>query len=166
MDPKNVLKAPLAPTYNNFEGGARAEKTQFLVEIFQRVHKKAFLTCFFKILVKTGTKQCFGRARKINLADLKKGRQIFFLIRLPPLEKILYPPLYQTMLFLQCGQNSTVLWESSKNQFGRPKKRSTNFFFNPPPPSRENPRSSSVSDYALSSMWSKFHYALVPSTLD
>ena len=28
-DPKVFLKGPSAPKYNNFEGGARAEKTQF-----------------------------------------------------------------------------------------------------------------------------------------
>ena len=33
---KIFLNAPLAPIYTNFEGGVRAEKTQFLVEIFQK----------------------------------------------------------------------------------------------------------------------------------
>ena len=43
----------------------------------------------------------------------------------------------------QFGQNrgKTVLWESSKNQFGRPKKKGRQnfrkFFENPPPPPRE-----------------------------
>ena len=31
---KFSLKAPLAPIYTNFEGGARAEKTQFFGRIF------------------------------------------------------------------------------------------------------------------------------------
>ena len=44
------------------------------------------------------------------------------------------------------NRRKTVLWESSKNQFGRPKKKKKGrqnfgkFFENPPPP-RENPRS-------------------------
>ena len=41
-------------------------------------------------------------------------------------------------------QGKTVLWENSKNQFGRPKKKRSSkfsiFFLNPPRP-RENPRS-------------------------
>ena len=50
--------------------------------------------------------------------------------------------------FSKSAQNrgKTVLWESSKNQFGRPKKKKGRqnfgkFFENPPPPPRENPRS-------------------------
>ena len=35
-DPKNFLKAPLAPIYTNFEGGARAEKTQFFGRHFPK----------------------------------------------------------------------------------------------------------------------------------
>ena len=42
------------------------------------------------------------------------------------------------------NRGKTRLWESSKNQFGRPKKKGRQnfgkFFANPPPP-RENPRS-------------------------
>ena len=49
-DLKIFLKAPLTPIYNNFEGGARAEKTQFfLVEIFQKVPKNAFFDFFQKL---------------------------------------------------------------------------------------------------------------------
>ena len=81
-DPKIFLKAPWAPIYTNFEEERAPKKKQF------------FLSKFFKI----GAKQCFGSARKINLVDLKKkGRQnfrIFLKIRLPPLEKILDPPLF------------------------------------------------------------------------
>ena len=33
---KIFLKAPLAPIYTNFEGGARAEKRDFLVKTFQK----------------------------------------------------------------------------------------------------------------------------------
>ena len=36
-DPKNFLKALLAPIYTNIEGGARAEKTHF----FQNFSKSA-----------------------------------------------------------------------------------------------------------------------------
>ena len=74
-DPNNFLKAPLAPKYTNFEGGARAEKMQIFVNIFQKLPKKAYLA-FFKILPvaqkiwQTGIFQCFRRARKINLVDL------------------------------------------------------------------------------------------------
>ena len=42
------------------------------------------------------------------------------------------------------NRGKTVLWESSKNQFSRPKKSCQNFgkfFENPPPSPRENPRS-------------------------
>ena len=48
------------------------------------------------------------------------------------------------------NRGKTVLWESSKNQFGRPKKKKVvkileNFLkFRPPPPPRENPRSAPV----------------------
>ena len=80
MNPKNFLKAPI---YTNFEGGVRAEKPQFLVKIFQKKTKDAFVGLFFfqnfacgaEILAKTGTKKCFGRVRKINSVDLKKSRQ-------------------------------------------------------------------------------------------
>ena len=45
-----------------------------------------------------------------------------------------------------------MLWESSKNQFGRPKKKKgrqnfRKFFENPPPPPRENPRSAPGFEY-------------------
>ena len=47
-DPKNSLKAPLGPIYTNFEGGARAEKTQFFYKNFQKVPKNALFGLFFK----------------------------------------------------------------------------------------------------------------------
>ena len=51
MDPKMFLKAPWAPMYTNFEGGARAEKTQFFGQKFsKKCLKTPFLACFFKIL--------------------------------------------------------------------------------------------------------------------
>ena len=47
------------------------------------------------------------------------------------------------------NRGRTVLWESSKNQFGRSKKRSSNFgkFFSKLPPLRENPRSAPECSY-------------------
>ena len=79
------------------------KKRDFVVKNFQKVSKNAFFDLFFQnlacgaaSLVKMGTKQCFGRARKINLVELKKGRQNFrnFFENPPlPLEKILDPPL-------------------------------------------------------------------------
>ena len=36
MDPKNFLKALPAPIYTSFEGGARAEKTQFFGQNFSK----------------------------------------------------------------------------------------------------------------------------------
>ena len=50
--PKIFLKAPLAPIYINFEGGARAEKTRFFGQHFPKNAKKRFffLTYFVKIL--------------------------------------------------------------------------------------------------------------------
>ena len=82
---KIFLKAPLAPIYTNFEGGARAKKKRnFSVKVFQKVPKNAFFgllfqnfACGAENFAKIGTKQCFGRAREINLVDLKKGRQNF-----------------------------------------------------------------------------------------
>ena len=75
-------------------GGARAEKTQFFGQIFQKVPKNAFFDLFFQnfacgaqILAKIGIKQCFGRARKINLVDLKKRSTNFLKIRPPPLRE-------------------------------------------------------------------------------
>ena len=48
--PKNFLKASSAPIYTNFEVIARAEKTGFLVNIFQKKPKNVFSDYFFKIL--------------------------------------------------------------------------------------------------------------------
>ena len=56
-DPKVFLKAPWAPIYTNY--------------IFSNIFSGAVN------LVNTWTKKCFGRARKINLVDLKKGCQNF-----------------------------------------------------------------------------------------
>ena len=97
------MKAPLAPIYTNFEGERAPKKNSiFLSKLFKKCPKTAFLTVFSKIcqrrrkFCKIGAKQCFGRARKINLVDLKKKMvvKIFeFFLKIPPLEKILDPPL-------------------------------------------------------------------------
>ena len=94
----------MAPIYSNFEGERAPKKiTIFLSKFFKKCPKTAFLTVFCQKFdygaenfAKMGTKQCFGRARKINLVDLKKKcRQYFgkFFENPPPLEKILDPPL-------------------------------------------------------------------------
>ena len=51
-DPKIFLKAPLAPIYTNFEGGARQKKKRdfFLSKFFKKCPKTAFFDCFFKNL--------------------------------------------------------------------------------------------------------------------
>ena len=71
-DPKIFLKAPI---YTNFEGERAPKKTLFFVKNFLTVFQK--LACGAENLAKVGAKQCFGRARKINLVDLKKSRQNF-----------------------------------------------------------------------------------------
>ena len=46
------------------------------------------------------------------------------------------------------NRRKTVLWESSKNQFGRPKKKKKVVkIFRKSAPPRENPRSAPVTDY-------------------
>ena len=75
---KIFLKAPLAPYILTLSGGARQKKRDFFVKRFQKLPKNGFFDYFFKKLpaaknlAKIGAKQCFGRARKINLVDLKK----------------------------------------------------------------------------------------------
>ena len=54
-DPKIFLKAPLAPTYTYFEGGARAEKTQFFGQNFQKRVSIVFSEC---------SENQFGRPKK------------------------------------------------------------------------------------------------------
>ena len=63
--------------------GARAEKRDFMVKVFQKAHKNAFLACFLKKWL---------RRKKI----------------------------IQSKVFI-------VIWESSENQFGRPKKSREKF---------------------------------------
>ena len=45
--PKIFLKAPLAPIYSIFEGGARRKNANFRSKLFQKLPKNAFLACFF-----------------------------------------------------------------------------------------------------------------------
>ena len=104
-DPKFFLKAPSAPIYTNFEGERAPKKTLFFCQHFSKsAQKRLFLTVFSKFacgaenFAKIGAKQCFGRARKINLVDLKKRvvkiLENFLKFRPPPpLEKILDPLL-------------------------------------------------------------------------
>ena len=83
----------MAPIYTNFEGGARAKKTQ-LGQIFPQSAKNACFgllfqnfACGAETLPKTGTKLCVGRAQFSR--PKKKGRQNFeqiLKIRPPPRE--------------------------------------------------------------------------------
>ena len=83
-EPKIFLKALWAPVYTNFEAERAPKNAIFLSTLSKKCPKTAFLTCFFfqkfacsaENLVYLRSK-CFGRARKINLVGLKKGRQNF-----------------------------------------------------------------------------------------
>ena len=98
MDPKKFLRAAI---YISFEEVAWAEKTQFFGQKFP---EGAFKTPFWPVfqhfacnaqnLAKTGAKQCFGRSRKINLFELKKGQSFrtFFENPSPPRENPRYTP--------------------------------------------------------------------------
>ena len=104
-DPKIFLKAPSAPIYTNFEGERAPKKTQFFCQNFSKSAQKRLFWLFFQKFAcgaenfaKIGAKQCFGRARKIDLVDLKKKKRSskfwkIFRKSAPPLEKILDPPL-------------------------------------------------------------------------
>ena len=72
MDLENFLKAPWAPICTNFEGAARAEKTQFFGQNFPKAaYRRLYWTVFSNFacgaenLAEIGTKQCFERARKV-----------------------------------------------------------------------------------------------------
>ena len=91
-DLKIFLKAPLAPIYTNFEGGARAKKnvnlrSKFLLFKFD---------CGAENLIKLRSLLWFGRAQKINLVSLKKVDKIFLFFENPPplFEKFLSPCLH------------------------------------------------------------------------
>ena len=82
-------------------GDRAPKKPNFSVKIFQKVPKNAFFGLFFqnsacgaKNLTKIGTKPCFGRARKINLVDLKN---FFLKIRPPPRENPRSAPIQCTV---------------------------------------------------------------------
>ena len=93
-DPKIFLKAPLAPIYTNFEGERAPKKTRFFCQNLSKSAQKRLFWLFFQKFAcgaenfaKIRGKHCFGRARKINLVDLKKkkGRQNFrFFFENPP----------------------------------------------------------------------------------
>ena len=84
-DPKIFLKAPSAPIYTNFEGVRAPKKTRKKRKVFQKVPKNGFSKSAQKrpksaqkvpkSAQKIGAKQCFGRARKIDLVDLKKKKR-------------------------------------------------------------------------------------------
>ena len=81
---KNFLKAPLAPIYTNFEGGASAgKKAQFFGQNFEFFKKRffwpvfQFFACGAEILTKTGSFMWLRRTRKLTLVDLKKVDKFF-----------------------------------------------------------------------------------------
>ena len=92
-----ILRYAFLETHPKIFLKGRAKKRDFLVNIFQKVQNFA---CGAEILAKTESLQCFERARKINLIDLKKCRQNFrnLFEKLPPpsplLEKLLDSPLH------------------------------------------------------------------------
>ena len=113
-DPKIFLKAPLAPIYTNFQGGARAQKTRFFRQNFpMRKCRQNFSKNFLFGLV--FSKLCLRR-RKIgqnrvflllwksleNQFDRSKKKSTEFseiFESLPPLEKILDPPLFTVFIY-------------------------------------------------------------------
>ena len=91
----------LAPSWLILRGERAPRKRNFLVKIFQKVPKNAFLVCFLKNLPAThntfhtiGSLYYFRRVRKIKLIDLKKDHEIgFFFRKHPPPENFLRSPL-------------------------------------------------------------------------
>ena len=89
------LKAPSAPLYTNFEGGARAKKRNFFCKYFQKLPENGFFGQFFfqkfvcsaENLAKTRTKSYLGSAQKMNSVDLKKGQQKFRFFKKTPLPR-------------------------------------------------------------------------------
>ena len=74
--PSNFLKAPLAPMYTNFEGGARAEKNAiFWSKLSKKCLKRLFLdffqnfACGAENLANTGTKLRLGESSKNQLGQ-------------------------------------------------------------------------------------------------
>ena len=96
---------------------ARRKNAIFWSKFSKKCLKTPFLACFFKILPaaqtiwpKLGQKPCFGRARKINLVDLKKNVKIFKkFLKSAALEKILDPPLKTTPLLEPLDYNNLGL---------------------------------------------------------
>ena len=71
-DPKFFLKALSAPIYTNFEGECAPKNAIFLSKFFKKSPKNYLRLKQFFQSAKIGAKQCFGRARKVNLVDPKK----------------------------------------------------------------------------------------------
>ena len=96
-DLKIFRKAPLAPIYADFDGGARWKKTRFLVEIFQKVHKNPrFWPVFLKICLRCRNVSqsrlfiVFWESAENQFDRPKKGWKkisIFFFENPPPFEK-------------------------------------------------------------------------------
>ena len=85
-DMKTFLKAPSAPIYDNFEGGARRKNAIFCSKVFKNCIKTPFLACFLKKLTaaqkiwsKWGLYSYLGELKKINMVDLKKEVEKSFL---------------------------------------------------------------------------------------
>ena len=114
-DPKTFLKAP-----TSFEGGVRAEKTQFFwSKFFKQCLKTPFLACiffqnfacgtFFKtgsfrvyIVLWESSENQFGRPKK----KVDKIFEIFSKIRPPPLKKILDPLLISDIPHIDLSSTS------------------------------------------------------------
>ena len=125
MDPKNFLQALSALVYTIFEGKARAKKTRCFGQNLPKSAENAFFGLFFKFLpaeekifAKTGSFYCFGRARKINLVDLKEVQKIFenFLKIRPPRENPKFTPGFD-----QLTKKLDTLWYLfTSSSFGQP----------------------------------------------
>ena len=98
------------PIYTIFGGGGEGsapKKHNFFCQNFPKLPKNGFFDLFFfqniacgaEILAKTESFYCFRRARKINLADLNKGRQNFRkFFENPPL-RFQNPPLVYPIIW-------------------------------------------------------------------
>ena len=80
-DPKHFLKTPSHQCIVVLKGSRRQKKKRiFWSKFFKNCLRTPFLACFFKTLPPAQkiwpkyTEQCFGRARKINLVELRKKK--------------------------------------------------------------------------------------------
>ena len=60
-DPKNFLKAPLAPIYTTFEGGARRKNAIFWSKLFKKGLKTPFWPVFSKFSKMVDLKNCSNK---------------------------------------------------------------------------------------------------------